>query len=180
MLNIHVYIDILNMGFITYIGKALIVASILLQAFLLFQDQKEGAQFNKNLKAATTCHCFDAVRIHLQQYLRLVVAGLLATSAVMLLVKCCIFKLATLIGLIILLVVENHAIFCKIPTIAILDNVAFFHSLGVIGAVLYIAASECAGCGKKCSKGDKAEKASEKAAEKVSKTNDKPKKGKRD
>lgn len=30
------------MGFVTFVGKTLIIASILFQAFLLYQDKKEG------------------------------------------------------------------------------------------------------------------------------------------
>lgn len=97
----------------------------------------------------------------------------------MLLISCSFVKVTTLLGLLTLLWVEHHSVFCKIPTIELLDNAAFFHSLGVIGAILYLASAECSG--KKCGKKEKEEKKAEKSAEKVAdKFKDSSKGGKKD
>ena len=42
----------IDMGLVRFVGKLLIVASIVFQAFLLYQDKKEGDDFNRNLKDA--------------------------------------------------------------------------------------------------------------------------------
>jgi hypothetical protein len=140
------------MAVITYLGKFLIVASILFQAFLLYQDKKEGDQFNKNLShAISSCPSLQALKPHLQQHLRLVVVGLLGTSALMLLLRASFVKVFTLLGLIVLLWVEHHAVFCKVPSLELLNNAPFWHSLGVVGAIIYLAAAECTG-GKKAPK----------------------------
>ena len=94
------------------------------------------------------------MRPYLEQYLRFVVVGLLASSIFMLVFRCWGIKFLTLCGLLTLLWVEHHGVFCKVPTLALLDNAPFFHSLGVIGAILFLAADECKGC-KKGKKGEK-------------------------
>lgn len=62
--------------------------------------------------------------------------------------KCWSIKLLTLFGLFTLLWVEHHALFKTIPTIAILSEAAFWHSLGVIGAIIYLMGAECSSCRK--------------------------------
>ena len=137
------------MGFTSFLGKLLIVASLCFQAFLLYQDKSEGDQFNRNLKSAlASCDCLASIKPHLEQYLRLVVAGLLFSSTFMIIFKCSTGKLLTLLGLCILFWVEHHAIFRRMPTVILLQNTPFWHSLGVIGAVLYILANECGACKK--------------------------------
>lgn len=158
------------MGFATVLGKTLIVAAILFQAWLLYQDKKEGDEFNKNLSEAIAgCSCCESIRPHLEKYLRLVVVGLLATSALMIICKCWSIKLLTLFGLITLLWVEHHTVFKKVPTLALLDNSPFWHSMGVIGAIIYLMGAECSSC-------RKAPEGEAKPAEPVSKETKKQKK----
>ncbi len=129
------------------LGKIFIAASIVFQAYLLFQDKSEADTFDKNLKLAIAqCSCLAPLKQHLQQYLRLVVAGLLASSALFIVVRHWFFKLPTFLGLLVLLWVEQHLVFTKVPTIDILNNVGLWHLLGVIGAIIYLLGSE--GCGK--------------------------------
>ena len=132
------------MGLTAWVGKLLIVAAICFQAFLLFQDKKEGDLFNKNLNDALAgCDCLKSVKPLLQQHLRMVVVGLLGLSALMLALRTWVIKLFVLVGLSILLWVEHHNVFRKAPTFALFDNFPFWHALGVIGAVLYLMDVEC-------------------------------------
>ena len=158
------------MGLVRFVGKFLIVASILFQAFLLYQDKKEGDEFNRNLKVAlASCECLASIKPYLLQYLRLVIVGLLGFSAFMIVIRFWGIKLLTLTGLFLLLWVEHHGSLCKVPTIALLDNAALWHSLGVIGAILYLMADECKGCkkGKKEKESERSEGKSEGRAEKA-------------
>jgi hypothetical protein len=140
---------IITMALLGFLGKFLIVSALLFQAFLLYQDKSESDQFQKNLKnAIASCQHCQQLRPYLEQYLRLAVVGLLATSAFMIVMKCSLFKITTLAGLFTLLWVEHHSVFCTIPTIDILNRSCLWHSLGVIGAVLYLWAAECTSCAK--------------------------------
>ena len=124
-------------------GKILIVAAIAFQAYLLFEDKSEGDVFDKNLKAAIAeCACLSSIKAHLQQHLRLVVTGLLASSIIVIVTRCWAFKIPALLGLLILLWVEHHTVFTQIPTLDILKNVALWHSLQVIGAIIYLMGTE--------------------------------------
>ena len=156
----------IDMGLVRFVGKLLIVASIVFQAYLLYQDKKEGDEFNRNLKnAMVNCQCLQSIRHLLEQHLRLAVAGLLASSVFLLVLKKWFFKLLPLTGLFLLLFVEHHGVFHQVPTLALLDNACFWHSLGVIGAILYLMADECKGCkGKKGKEAPKGEKEAEKTS----------------
>lgn len=47
------------MGVTLFLGKFLIIASLVFQAFLLYQDKAEASTFDRNLKnAMQSCHCF--------------------------------------------------------------------------------------------------------------------------
>ena len=76
-------------------------------------------------------------------YLKTVVAGLLASSAILLVSKFWAFKLPVLMGLGVLLWVNHHAVFSKVPTLKLLDNTELCHALGVIGAIIYLLGAEC-------------------------------------
>lgn len=164
------------MGLLGFLGKLLIVSSLLFQAFLLYHDKSEGDQFQKNLKDAIAgCQHCQQLRPYLEQYLRLAVVGLLATSAFMIVMKCSLFKLTTLAGLLTLLWVEHHSVFCTVPTIDLLKRTCFWHALGVIGSILYLLAAECTSCSKPAKAAAAAEeRPTERAASKGGK------KGKRD
>lgn len=140
------------MGVLTFLGKVLIISSILLQAYLLYQNESTGAAFDTQLsQALTACHCLSPeIQQHVKAYLRLVIAGLLASSVLILVCKCWSFKLPTFIGLALLLWVEHRSSFCTVPTLAILENTALWHSLGVIGAIIYLAGAECSSCKTNC------------------------------
>jgi len=137
------------MGLLGFLGKLLIVSSILFQAYLLYEDKSHSDQFQRNLKeAVASCQHLQQLRPHLEKYLRLVVVGLLGSSVLIVILRCSIFKLTTLIGLSILLWLEHHSVFCRVPTLDLLNNSPFWHSLGVIGAILYLLAAECTSCSK--------------------------------
>lgn len=137
------------MAIATLLGKTLIVTAILFQAWLLYQDKQEGDEFNKNLSQAIAgCSFCESIRPHLEKYLRLVVVGLLASSALMIFCKCWTMKLLTLFGLCTLLWVEHHTVFKTLSTLTVLKHTAFWHSLGVIGAVIYLMGAECTSCKK--------------------------------
>lgn len=128
------------MGMTTFLGKALIIASLMFQAYLLFADRQAINSFDKQLtRGLSACSCLTPeISKYVREYLRVVVGGLVASSALILAFRCWFFKLPTLLGLILLLWVEHHEVFVKIPTISILENTALWHSLGVIGVIIYL------------------------------------------
>ena len=138
------------MGITTLLGKTLIIASIVFEAYLIYADKQTIAAFDKQLTSAmANCDCFTPeIQKHLKDYLRLVVVGLLGAS-VLLFAKCWAFKLPTFLGLSLLLWVEQHEVFRRVPTLAILGNTALWHALGVIGVVIYLIGAECSSCEKK-------------------------------
>lgn len=138
------------MSITTFLGKALIIASIVFEAYLIYADKQAITAFDKQLgHALTACDCLTPeIQKYIKEYLRLVVVGLLGAS-VLLFVNCWAFKLPTFLGLSLLLWVEQHEAFRRIPTLAILENTALWHSLGVIGVVIYLIGAECNSCEKK-------------------------------
>ena len=110
------------MGVTLYLGKFLIIASLVFQAFLLYQDKNEASVFDKNLKNAMQgCDCFTPeIQQLLKQHLRLVIAGLLASSVLFLLLKHWLLKVFALVGLSLLLLVEHSQVFSAIPTLSLL------------------------------------------------------------
>jgi len=76
-----------------------------------------------------------------------VVVGLLGSSALVIVLKWWPIKILVLLGLLILFSVEHQGITKQLSTfpafIQTLDNVALWHSLGVIGAVIYLLGAEC-------------------------------------
>lgn len=149
------------MGLTTLLGKTLIIASIVFEAYLIYADKQTITAFDKQLTHAMAgCDCFTPdIQKLLKEHLRLVVVGLLG-AAVLLFAKCWAFKLPTFLGLSLLLWVEQHEVFRRVPTLAILENTALWHALGVIGVVIYLIGAECNSCENK-----PAEKKAEPAAE---------------
>ncbi len=135
------------MGLITFLGKLLIIASLGFQAFLLYQDKSSINSFDSQLnKALSSCKCemlTPEIIAHIKEHLRLVLTGLLASSALFLFFKCWCFKIPTFLGLSILLWIQHHETFRVVPTIDILNNTSLWHSLGVIGAIIYLMGAEC-------------------------------------
>ena len=136
------------MGFVTFFGKLLIAVSIIFEAYLLYADKPAIDSFDKQLgHAMTGCDCLTPEILKLiKEHLRLVVAGLLASSILFVAIKSWVLKLPAFIGLSVLLWVEHHGVFKTIPSEALLANTAFWHSLGVIGAIIYLAGAECNSC----------------------------------
>ncbi len=66
----------------------------------------------------------------------------------MIVTKCWCIKLLTIIGLSTLLWVEHHSVFRQVPSLLILQYSSFWHSLGVIGAIIYLMGAECTKCTK--------------------------------
>lgn len=144
------------MGFVTVLGKLLIIASIAFQAYLFFADRQAISTFDKDLsKAMSACNCLTPeIQALVKQHLRLVVVGLLGSSILMLVSRCWLLKLPTLLGLGLLLWVEHHQVFRAIPTLALLENTGLWHSLGLLGVVVYLLGAECTACkSEKCSTG---------------------------
>jgi hypothetical protein len=110
------------MSIITYLGKGLIVASLMFQAYLLVADRQTITAFDKQLKhGLSSCDCLTPeIQRYLLEYLRFIVGGFIASSALLLPFRCWGFKLPVLLGLILLLWVEHHDVFRKAPTLAIL------------------------------------------------------------
>ena len=142
------------MGFITFFGKALIIASIVFEAYLFFADRQTISAFDKQLSQALTgCDCLTPeITKLLKEHLRMVIVGLLGSSALLLIIKHWFFKLPVFIGLSLLLWIEQHEVFKKVPTLAILENTALWHSLGVIGVIIYLLGAECTSCSKEPTK----------------------------
>jgi hypothetical protein len=144
------------MGFTTVFGKILIVASIVFEAYLFFADRQTIAAFDKQLnQAIAPCHCLTPeIQALVKEHLRLVIAGLLATSVFTLICRCWSLKLPTLLGLGLLLWVEHHEVFRTVPTLALLENTGLWHSIGLLGVVIYLMGAECTSCDKKCEKAE--------------------------
>jgi hypothetical protein len=136
------------MGLMTALGKLLIIASIAFQAYLIFADRQAISTFDKNLsKALTACNCLTPeIQALTKQFLPLVVVALLGSSILMLLSRAWLLKLPTLLGLGLLLWVEHHQVFRTIPTLALLENTGFWHSLGLLGVIIYLLGAECTAC----------------------------------
>lgn len=140
----------------TTVGKILIITSIAFQAYLFLTDRQAISNFDKDLqKALSTCHCLTPeLQTLTKQYLRLIVVGLLGSS-IFLLIRCWLLKLPTILGLALLLWVEHHQVFRTLPTWALLENTALWHSLGLIGVVIYLLGAECTPCKEEtCTKGN--------------------------
>lgn len=156
------------MGVLSTFGKLLIVAALIFQAFLLFQDKSTINSFDRQLNAAlTSCHCewiTPEIQALVKEHLRMAIVSLLGSSLLFVVLRCWFFKVPTLLALFILLWVEHHASLTKIPS---LDNAALWHSLGVIGTIIYLIGAECGSCAKSCA-APAAAAQEEKAAEKKS------------
>jgi hypothetical protein len=160
------------MGCTTILGKLLIVASIVFQAYLFFADKQTTAAFDRQLvQALSACNCLSPeIQALVKQHLRLVVAGLLASSVLFLVSRCWLLKLPALLGLGLLLWVEHHEVFRSVPTWAIVENTGLWHSLGLLGIVIYLIGAECTSCDKgKCAKEGSKDKSEVKAAKEDSK-----------
>ena len=155
------------MGLTTLLGKLLIVASIAFQGYILFADSRAASSFDKQLgQAISNCSWFNPeIKALIKQHLRLAVAGLLGTSLLLLVIRNWTLKLPTLIGLGLLVWVEHYEVFRKVPTLAILENTPLWHSLGLIGVVIYLIGAECTGYGKNEPKGATIKEVAEPKAE---------------
>jgi hypothetical protein len=131
---------------LSFLGKLLIVVSLVFQAYILFENQTVAKEFNAKLLAALeTCKCIpDHIAGHILEHGRLVVAVLLASSALMILSRCWFFKLWPLVGLSVLLYIE-HQPFTKIPCIGCSR---LWEKVAIIGAIIYLMGVDCAA---KCS-----------------------------
>lgn len=133
------------MGFVTVLGKFLIIASIAFQAYLFFADRQAISTFDKDLSKTLAAYNFITPEIQalVKQHLRLVVVGLLGSSILILVSRSWLLKLPTLLGLGLLLLVEHHQVFRTIPTLALLENTGLWHSLGLLGVIIYLLGAEC-------------------------------------
>ena len=93
-----------------FFGKLFIAIGLCFQAYMLFDNPEVANTFNTKLAAAlSSCDCIPAdIQVHLKQHLRLVVVGLLACSALMVVIRSFFFKFLVIIGLGILLWVNHH------------------------------------------------------------------------
>lgn len=123
------------------LGKILIVVSLCFQAYLLFESETVSKHFNDKLTTAlTACDCIPAhIAGHILQYARYVVVGLLASSALMLVVKCWCIKVFVILGLSVLLYIE-HAPFNKVPCCGDID---LWRKIAFIGGMIYLMGADC-------------------------------------
>ena len=118
------------------LGKFLIAVSLCFQAYILFSDSNTINLFNKQLNTLLTkCDCISTqVAQLLQQHLRFVIVGLLASSALMVISRAIFFKMLVLMGLISLLVIKHFPI-KKLPPF---DNVQFWEAVAIVGGIVYL------------------------------------------
>ena len=124
------------------LGKFLIAVSLCFQAYILFEDNNTITLFNKQLQVVIAhCDCITHdIAILLQQYLRYVIIGLLASSALMVISRSIIFKFFVLLGLVSLLLIKHH----PIKYIPRLDNIQFWESIAIIGGIIYLMGADVA------------------------------------
>lgn len=137
------------MSVTTFIGKSLIAFSLCLQAYLLFSHKNSIDEFNRDTQGAlSACDCIPPnIQAILKYHLRLVVVGLLLSSAFVAVTKLWVFKLTSILGLLALFWVEHHKSFNlqKCP----IGDVGLWESVAVIGALIYLLGAECKSCDKK-------------------------------
>ena len=94
-------IDSINSNMLGCLGNLIIVFSLVFQAYILFENQTIAQQFNQRLTAALqACKCVpDHIAAHILEHARLVVVGLLASSALIVISRCWFFKLLPLLAL---------------------------------------------------------------------------------
>lgn len=133
-----------------WLGKLIIVVSLVFQAYVLFENQTVAKEFNAKLLAALeACKCIpDHIAGHILEHGRLAVVSLLGSSVLMVLMRCWFFKVLPLLGLSVLFYIE-HQPFNKIPCIGC---VRLWENLAVIGAIIYLMGADCAAksCNKPC------------------------------
>ena len=125
-----------------FIGKLLIALGLCFQAYMLYSNPTVANTFNERLAivVGSTNAIPSETKPLLLQHLRLVVVGLLACSALMVVVRSFLIKLFVLTGLVILLLVPNHPL-SKVPSF---HDHAFWESLAIIGGVIYLMGAESA------------------------------------
>ena len=135
---------------LTQLGKLLIVVSLVFQAWVLFENQTVAKEFKPKLLAALeACNCIpDHIAGHILEHGRLIIAGLLASSALMIVMRCWSLKLLPILGLSALLWIE-HQPFNKIPCIGC---VRLWEKVAIIGAIIYLMGADCSAgsCSKPC------------------------------
>ena len=118
------------------VGKCIIALSLCLQAYLLFQSELTIKLFDQQLtRLLSSCECMPVeVALHVQQYLRLVVIGLLASSVLMIISRSVLPKIFALLGVVVMFVIKNYPL-GKLPSI---DDTSFFQYLALVGGILYL------------------------------------------
>ena len=139
-----------------FIGKLLIAVGICFQAYTLFEDKQTAAAFNGKLSTCLkTCEIIPAeTRNHILEYGRLAVVGLLACSALMVVVRSCLIKTLVLIGLVAQLYMRHWPL-TAVPSY---KDQAFWGAVAIIGGIIYLMGADS--CNSKPSSPSKREKVS--------------------
>ena len=119
-----------------FLGKLLIAVGICYQAFMLFDNDRIAQAFDLRLASVlSSCDCIPAeIKVHVKAHLRMVIVGLLGTSALTVITRTCLFKFLVLVGLVVLTYINYHP-FNQIPSF---ENVRFWESIAIIGGVIYL------------------------------------------
>lgn len=135
-----------------FLGKLLIAVSICFQAYQLYEDRATATAFDARLATVLkSCDYIPAdIQAHIKQHLRLVVVGLLASSALMVFVRSCLIKFAVFLGLVTLFVLRNWP-FTGIPSF---KDQAFWESLAILGGIMYLMGAEKSCCSKNSKKSE--------------------------
>lgn len=126
---------------LSFLGKVLIIAGICFQAHLLFNSETVSKDFDLKLTAAlTACDCIPAhISVHILQYARFVVVGLMASSILMLVFKCWLLKVFVILGLSVILYIQHQPL-NKIPCCGDID---LWRRVAFIGGLIYLMGAEC-------------------------------------
>jgi len=135
-----------------FLGKLLIAVGICFQAYTLYEDKTAALAFDTRLATHfKSCNWFPAETTALiLQNLRLVVVGLLASSALMVLFKTAFFKFTVFLGLALTFYIRHWPI-TAIPSF---KDHAFWEQLAIIGGIIYLMGAESS-CSDKKSKSEK-------------------------
>lgn len=143
------------MSVLNLLGKAILAGSLCLQAWVLFSDAEAGNNFDSKAKTMIlSCPYMSSVAEPLIQNLRMIVVGLLFSSALMIAVRWCIVKFLVLLGLVINLLVMWDPI-TKCPG---LKNTGFWQDVAIIGGIVYLMGADvCTPCAKPAKQSENSE-----------------------
>lgn len=151
-----------------FLGKLIIAAGIIFQAYQLYEDKASATSFNTQLSTVLKSADFipSEIQTHLKEYARLVVAGLLGFSVFTVIFRSALLKVPVILGLLSLLIVRHF----PLNSLPCYRDQAFWQLVSVIGGYIYLLGAESCCGNKKSQASSRNVEASSRASEPVQKT----------